>query len=283
MGTDPGADPAADLPELRRLRLRYPGTCLLCGRSLAQGAPALYEQSTRTVRCVECPTGGSDVKLAPVDHGLAGASAGREYERRKASREARVKDRFGDRLGRVILALSDEPQSTRAWAQGARGEHELAEALARVAEAQVLHDRRVPGTRGNIDHIVVAPAGVFIVDAKRYEGLIRVRNRGSFFKTDLRLYVGDRDCSGLAENMSWQVGAVERALRSAAVERMPPITPVLCFVRGEWPLLAPPDAYRGVRLEGTRSIAKLVTRERVLDEAAIEHLIRILATAFPLK
>lgn len=57
---------------------------------------------------------------------------------------------------------------------------------------RVLHDRRVPGTRGNIDHLVVAPAGIFVVDAKRYDGLIRVRDVGGLFKTNERLYVGRR-------------------------------------------------------------------------------------------
>jgi hypothetical protein len=81
--------------------------------------------------------------------------------------------------------------------------------------------------------------------------------------------------------MGWQVAAVERALQSAALEVMPPITPVLCFVEGEWPLFRPPESYRGVRLEGKRSIRELITHGQVLDGAAIERLIRVLATAFP--
>jgi hypothetical protein len=183
----------------------------------------------------------------------------------------------------VLLALTDEPQSTRAWARGAEGERELAEALAGVDSIGVLHDRRVPGTRGNVDHVVIGPAGVFVVDAKRYEGTIRVRDVGGLFKRDERLYVGRRDCSHLAGGLSWQTDAVGRALATANVEPLPPITPVLCFVRGEWPLLFPPDTYRGVRLEGTNSIKKLITREQVLDDAAITHLTRLLALALPAK
>ena len=72
-----------------------------------------------------------------------------------------------------------------------------------------LHDRRVPGTKGNLDHIVVAPAGVFVVDAKHLQGRIEIRNRGWFLRPDERLYVGRRDCSGLAAKMGWQVAAVE--------------------------------------------------------------------------
>ena len=124
---------------------------------------------------------------------------------------------------------------------------------------------------------------MFVVDAKDYAGLIRIRDVGGFFKTDKRLYVGHRDCSELADNMGRQVDAVERALQSVPVDPMPPITPVLCFVDGEWPLFSPPDSYRGVRLEGASSIQKLVTSSRALDDSDIQRLASLLSTAFPPK
>ncbi len=268
-------------PELKRSSLRYPGTCVACGLALAKGTEALHDRQARTVRCVECPTGEAGPGEPEIEAGTAGASARREYERRKDGRESRIKGRFGKPVGGLILAITDEPQSTRAWAQGAAGEQELAEALATVEGVRVLHDRRVPGTPGNIDQIVVAPGGVFVVDAKRYRGLIRIRDVGGFFRRDDRLYVGSRDCSKLTEAMGWQVEAVERALRTAPVDPMPPIIPVLCFVDGEWPLLRRPDSYAGVRLEGARSIRKLVVGRCLLDGVAIERLTRILAGAFP--
>ena len=124
---------------------------------------------------------------------------------------------------------------------------------------------------------------MFVVDAKDYAGLIRIRDVGGFFKTDKRLYVGHRDCSELADNMGRQVDAVERALQSVPVDQMPPITPVLCFVDGEWPLFSPPDSYRGVRLEGASSIQKLVTSSRALDDSDIQRLASLLSTAFTTK
>lgn len=283
MDEERGGDPTTARKSRRRLRLRYAGVCDTCATPLAQGTEAYYDPRLRTVRCLSCPVEAPDEDPITIDIGAAGGSASREYERRVARREARVKERFGTRIGGVLLALSDEPQSTRAWARGSEGERELADALADVDGIGVLHDRRVPGTRGNIDHIVVAPAGLFVVDAKRYEGTIRIRDVGGLFKRDERLYVGRRDCSHLAENMSWQVVAVARALAAAKAEPFPTITPVLCFVRGEWPLLFPPETYRGVRLEGTRSIKKLIKGERVLDDAAIERLTRLLAVALPPK
>ncbi len=283
MDAPAGREPASTLGDRRRLRLRYPAICESCGTALARGADAWYGKSTRTVWCLDCGSATSHVSGEAVGPGTAGASPRREYERRHANRETRVKGRLGERLGGVVLALTDDPQSTRAWARGARGEEELAAALAEVPGVRVLHDRRVPGTRGNLDHLVLAPAGVFVIDAKRYQGMIRIRDRGGWFRTDLRLYVGHRDCSGLAEHMDWQVEAVEDALRAAGVDPLPPITPVLCFVDGEWPLLRRPTAFRGVRLEGPRSIRRLITGSQVLDEATIQRLTRVLAAALPPK
>jgi hypothetical protein len=268
-------------PEPRRLHLRRPGNCVACGVALEVGAEALWDPDARTVRCVECGTGGDHAADAAIDAGVAGASAQREYEHRKAGREVRTKDRFGKQLGGVILALTDQPQTTRAWARGARGEKELAAALEGVGGIRVLHDRRVPGTRGNLDHLVIAPAGIFVVDAKRYEGLIRIRDVGGFFKTDERLYVGSRDCSKLADNMGRQVEAVERVLRSVPVEPLPPIISVLCFVKGDWPLLRPPTSFRGVRLESERSIRKFLTGSQQLDDRGIDRLAVLLSSAFP--
>lgn len=267
----------------RPWRVKHDGVCSRCGLALHAGEVAVYERPTRSIRCVVCPTGAERPSEEPAfDPGVAGASARREYERRKVNRETRVKDRFG-RLGGVVLALTDDPQSTRAWATGARGEEKFAKALEGIDGLRLLHDRRVPKSKANIDHIVVSPAGVFVVDAKNYRGTIAIHNRGWFFRPDERLYVGRRDCSALATGLGWQVEAVVAALSAAGVDPLPPVTPVLCFIDGEWPIFSAPDEYAGVRLEGTRSIRKLVSAPAVLDPPAIDRLTRLLSAALPAK
>jgi hypothetical protein len=105
------------------------------------------------------------------DPGTPGASARREGERRRANRERRVRERH-PRLGLLRLALQEE----RAWENGAVGEEQVAASLARrCPEVLVLHDRRLPGRRANIDHLAIAPSGAFVIDAKRYKGKIEVR------------------------------------------------------------------------------------------------------------
>ena len=253
---------------------------MVCGRPLEKGSEALFDGAARTVRCVEC----QPQKELAINTGSAGASALREYQRRRTALETRMKARFGDLIGGVALALAGEPQSTRAWARGSIGEQKLAEALAGVEDLVVLHDRSVPKSRGNIDHIVIAPAGVFVVDAERYGGLIGIRDHGGLFSHDDRLYVGSRDCSHLATNTEWQIAAVRRALATAdAALSEIPVTPVLCFIDGEWLLLRPPESYKGVRLEGKRSIKRLVSGSSVLSNNQIDRVSRILATAFPAK
>jgi hypothetical protein len=67
------------------------------------------------------------------------------------------------------------------------------------------------------------------------------------------------------------------------LEPPPPVIPVLCFVDVEWPLLWPHEEFQGVRLEGKRSIKKLVTASQTLDSSAIARLHHVLAIAFPVK
>ena len=232
------------------------------------------------MRCIECPK--LDATAPEIDHGVAGRSARTEYDRRAAKREASVTERWGTGFAaKVVRALSAEPQSTRAWAIGAAGEEKLARELASVPGLLVLNDRRVRRTMGNIDHIVIAAAGVFVVDAKNHRGTVELRNRGWFLRPDYRLTVGGRDCSAMADKMTWQVEAVTAALTDA--DPMPPVTPVLCFLEADWPLIGAPDEFRGVRLESHRSLKRLLVAKSVLDSVQISELAAVLAVALPTK
>lgn len=113
-------------PDDKRMRLRYAGTCRVCGSALDGGTDAVYERSSKSVRCIECIPADSAPRA-----GAAGSSARREYERRRDLREQRIRESH-PKLGGLILALSDDPQSTRAWERGAVGEELMARRLGRV-------------------------------------------------------------------------------------------------------------------------------------------------------
>ena len=248
-------------------RVKYDGTCARCNTPLLKGTSALWDRVSRTMRCIECPR----TTVDPVDLGVAGRSARDRHEALEARRQAAITERWGTGLAsKVVRALSVEPQSTRAWAIGAAGEEQLASELAQVPDLWILNDRRVPRTRGNIDHILVSSAGVFVVDAKNNKGQIGIRDRGGFFRSDQRLTIGGRDCSSMADKMEWQVEAVRSAMIFRRIERLPSIVPVLCFLSVEWPVFRPPESFRGVRLESHRSLKRLVANGNALgaDEAA---------------
>lgn len=70
-------------------------------------------------------------------------------------------------------------RSAALWEQGAAGEVEVAKALeALPPEWVVLHDLAWPGRpKANIDHVVIGPGGVFVVDAKNWSGTVEVRDQ----------------------------------------------------------------------------------------------------------
>jgi hypothetical protein len=72
---------------------------------------------------------------------------------------------------------------TRAWQRGAAGERHVARLLEPLVEHGwgVHHDLRVPGSKANIDHVVVGPPGIFVVDAKHYRGRLRLSHDGQLW------------------------------------------------------------------------------------------------------
>ena len=141
----------------KQWRVKYDGVCDRCGTPLLRGQPAVWDRSSKTIRCIECPTATEEsAPPAEIERGNAGASATREYERRMAKRDSVARDKWGNRLGGVVLALTEAPVTTRAWKIGGAGEAKLAAALVgrRWTQSSCTIDS-VPGTRGNIDHIVI--------------------------------------------------------------------------------------------------------------------------------
>jgi len=65
------------------------------------------------------------------------------------------------------------------WARGAAGERATAALLENLPGRHwvVLHDLALPGSRANIDHLVIGPTGVWVVDTKAYRARLDARWR----------------------------------------------------------------------------------------------------------
>ena len=73
----------------------------------------------------------------------------------------------------------------------------------------ILHNRRMPGDQGDIDHIAIAPTGVFVIDAKAIQGGVEIC-RPWFGQP--KLLVGGRDRTRFIDGLGRQVAAVHKAL-----------------------------------------------------------------------
>lgn len=116
-------------------------------------------------------------------------------------------------------------RSAAKWEQGAEGEVAVARALEALPEGWiVLHDLPWPGRqRANLDHVVVGPAGVFVVDAKNWTGRIEVRDQ-------VPTQNGRRREQAVSS-------ATDAAMALQPIVGPAPCAGVLCFVRDE-PLTA---------------------------------------------
>ncbi|REK72213.1 NERD domain-containing protein [Aeromicrobium endophyticum] len=257
------------------MRLRFAGTCRVCGADLPARTLAVYERPTKTVRCLEhVEHVEPQAPDEPVDVGTPGASARREFERRRASREKRVRAKH-PRIGGLLHALSDEPQTTEAWNTGAVGEERLGARLNELSSdrLRVLHDRRVPGRRANIDHVAVTPTGVYVIDAKKYAGRPRLKVEGGLLRPRTeKLLVGSRNCTKLVDGVLKQVDVV----RSVVADDVP-VHAVLCFVEADWPLIGGAFETRGVSVLWPRKLYPVLAEEGPLTAESIDAIHRAVA------
>lgn len=287
---EPFADDLARMSS-RLLKLRWSARCSVCRRPLDAGARASWDSETRLVTCAAClSAGGEPAPAEPVpsevsaptramlDRGRPGAGAHREYRRRRDNREARVRQRH-PHIGGLLLALAGSPQHERAFERGRLGEETVARSLERRlarGPAVLLHDRRMPHSYANIDHLAVAPRGVYVIDAKAIRGKVQVRPGPS---GAARLQVNGRTRNKLVFGLARQVDAVRGQL-DAHGHRDAPVTGVLCFTEADFPLFGRTHV-EGYLLRHPRPLAKELNASGPFTPRAIEALARDLQEWFP--
>ncbi len=169
-----------------------------------------------------------------------------------------------------------EPNHVRAWGIGAKGESLTEEELERLPDGyELLHDRRIPGSRANIDHVVIGPTGVTVVESKRLTGEMRIR--------DDEVYFRGRN-THMAEQVRGQVSAI-RAVLDANGWTDVPVEPVLFVQRADPSLfmgsprgIALTMGGRGLRraIEGWATVLEPDDVSQVADilEAALRPMVR---------
>ncbi|MGW2255411.1 nuclease-related domain-containing protein [Kitasatospora sp. NPDC001660] len=110
-----------------------------------------------------------------------------------------------------LVALAQAPQSTTAWRSGAEGERATERLLRPLARRgwHVLHDRALPFTRANVDHLVVGRRGLFAVDSKNWQA------RGARVQFDGRtgtLWYGRQETNKTVTTAQWEATRAASAI-----------------------------------------------------------------------
>jgi hypothetical protein len=150
-------------------------------------------------------------------------------------------------------------EQARSWQRGVRGERRTARLLDRLTGDGyvVFHDLAVPGsTSANVDHLVIGPTGVFVIDTKQWTGSVHQRADGLAWHNHYPL---DRTL----ERVRWEAEAVGRLLGTR-------IHPLVCVhgahVQGDG-LHA-----QGVAIVPAHLLRSALGYDRVLSDAEVELL-----------
>lgn len=105
----------------------------------------------------------------------------------------------------VAVRLYRRPSEASRWRQGADAERRTGKTLARLKPLGwgVLHDLRIPGSRANIDHVVIHPSGLFavMIDTKAWHV------KGAKIRWDgQRLMYGRWNKTDQMETVRWEAG-----------------------------------------------------------------------------
>ena len=102
-------------------------------------------------------------------------------------------------------------EQARTWRRGGQGERHTARLLDRLTGDGyvVFHDLAVPGSDANLDHLVIGPTGVFVIDSKQWTGQVYQTTDGLGWHNHYRL---DRTL----DTVRWEAETVSRLLGTPA-------------------------------------------------------------------
>lgn len=140
----------------------------------------------------------------------------------------------------------------------------------------LVHHRRIPGSRTNIDHLAIGSGGVTVIDARRIRGRVRVRRAGGLFgESRERLLIAGREETKLVEGVCRQVAAVSELLGGGVA-----VIGAMCFVEsGGLPLFS--STLDGVRIAGLRGVARLARRDGPHAPSEVHEIAERLRTSLP--
>lgn len=163
------------------------------------------------------------------------------------------------------------------WRKGARGEVKTARILRRLNRRGylVLHDRALPSGNANLDHLVVGPTGVWVIDTKNWNKNRLIKGQGR------RLKVGRVSGRTVTGSAAYERDRVARAL--TAHLRYPVTVHAVLAIHGSCVTPWRTPRVDGIPLVQARKVpAHIRTSRRAdLSPAEIARLSEACRTLFP--
>ena len=236
-------------------------TCEICHQDFKAGTKIYWSKKGGVIRCQ------ADIEDKKTD-GQAGKSARTQFETKAIKRREERVEQLGKHLGAVANLMYGDGTKAEKWKKGAIGEEYIGKILDELAEKEdffVLHDRAIPKSSANIDHILITNRGVFVIDAKNYKGLVRIEQTGGILTPLIEtLYVGNRKQEKLVEGVKKQVKIVEAILDKADIDF--PVFGALAFYEAEWPVFFKPKEIDGVLINSKGIVASVMSKETISEE-----------------
>lgn len=206
----------------QRKPLRYGGTCAACQCKIKRHAEGWHDPTAPSGHKVLCTRCGERLVVAG-GAGADGAGAG--------GAPAGTQPAYGVPGTSTLRDSARKGRSRTTWQKGATGEYLLGRTLQeQLSEDEVvLSNRAIPGAKADIDFIVVASSGVWVIDAKNWSGTVAYRGR-SFFDARRRLFVGREDRTPAVVGIYNLVIPVANVIGDPSI----PLHPALVFVEAQW-------------------------------------------------
>lgn len=153
-------------------------------------------------------------------------------------------------------------------------------AAARSRGVEVLSRRWVADLGESIDHLVVAPNGLWVIHAEPTPaGRVERRDSGDWFDSQPHLVIGDQDRTHTVNKVQSVVGAMQTWLSKGPYDGVPVIG-VICFVDAPRGWFSQPFEVGGVNVMLRHQLIEPMLTAILLAPAAQDDLINHLAMSF---
>lgn len=178
----------------------------------------------------------------------------------------------------VTLVGARRPGGAAARRRGVAGGRGTGRILAPLERNgyHVLHDRSLPHGRADIDHLVIGPPGVVVVDSRSWPRRAEVRQR------DGQVWIGERPAMEVLRPLVHETEQISEAL-ARSLGRSVPVVALVAVHGGRlprWEVIALPGV---VILRVERARSWIVRLQEQLPPARVREVAELADTLFPAK